>query len=88
MNSEEMELIEIKGKDRQSLAGLFTGHLGGFVPDSILDGYVGKAFADREQSYFAVLELPSAKLSILGGDAAHPLAQQYLQTLPKFSWIL
>ncbi|MCP4422594.1 MAG: GNAT family N-acetyltransferase [Chloroflexi bacterium] len=32
--------------------------------------------------------MPSAKLSILGGDAAHPLAQQYLQTLPKFSWIL
>jgi hypothetical protein len=80
-----MKLIEINGEDRLKLAGLFNGHLGGFMPDSILESHMGRAFADDQRAQFAVLELPSIKLSILGGDATHPLAAQYLQNLPRFT---
>lgn len=80
-----MKLIEFNATERQKLSELFTGHLGGFIPDAILDGHLGKAYADDENPQFAVLELPNAKVSILGGDARHPLAGHYLKTLPRFT---
>lgn len=80
-----MPLIEFDAHERQKLAGLFTGHLGGFMPNSILDGSMGRAFADQEYAQFAILQLPNAKVSILGGDYTHPLAHQYLKTLPRFT---
>ena len=80
-----MKLIEFDTTDRQKLAELFTGHLGGFIPNAILDGHMGKAYADHENPQFAVLELPDAKVSILGGDVRHPLASHYLKDLPRFT---
>lgn len=80
-----MTLIEFDAQERHKLAGLFTGHLGGFMPHSVLDGSMGRAFADQENAQFAILELPKARVSILGGDSTHPLARQYLKTLPRFT---
>jgi hypothetical protein len=81
MSEIEMKLID-KGK-RKELAKLFQEYKWNYLPDSILDGYMGEAFADDEVTpQIAVLKAPSLKLCILGGDAEGPSARKYIEFLP------
>lgn len=83
-----MALIEIKGEDRRKLASLFKGHFAGFTADSILEGHTGRAWADSADTpTFAVLELPKVQVCILGGDASHPLARTYIQSLGQITQV-
>lgn len=80
-----MNLTEFHGKEKLQLSDIFVGHLGGLIPNAILEGTIGRAFADSATPQFAVLELPKANVSILAGDASHSLARRYLESIPKFS---
>jgi RimJ/RimL family protein N-acetyltransferase len=74
----------VKGfeKDRRRLARLFEAYPWNHLPDAILDGTTGQALADDEDNpQVAVLEAPSLKLSIVGGDAGHPSAREYIEGL-------
>lgn len=81
-------MVEIEVENREAVAGMFQGHLGGYIPDAILEGHVGNVIADQETPQFAVLELPQVKLAILGGDPKNPLARHYLQNIPRFAMLL
>lgn len=80
-----MSLIEFHGDQRKQLAHVFSGHNPGLIPVAILEGQIGKVFADSDTPRFAVLEVPEAKVAILGGDARHPLAHSYMQRLPRYT---
>ena len=79
--------MEFHGSERLQLSTLFEGEAGGLIPKAILEGNVGRAFADRAVPQFAVLELPQANVAILGGDSTHHLAREYLNSIPRFSSI-
>ncbi|MEM7116881.1 MAG: GNAT family N-acetyltransferase [Chloroflexota bacterium] len=81
-----MTLSEVDTANRHKLSGLFQGHLGGLIPQAILDGYLGRALASSNLE-FAVLDIPATRLAILGGDASHPDAKAYLKSLPRFSQV-
>lgn len=83
------ELKEISKDQRKTLSKLFQGYQWNYLPDAILDGYMGRALADDENNpQFAVLEAPSIHLSILGGDLSHPSAGKYIDHLAKFTALL
>lgn len=68
---------------RRDLSSLFRGYEWNYLPDAILDGYMGEAFVDDEENpHIAVLEAPKLKLSIVGGDATHLSARKYIEELP------
>jgi GNAT superfamily N-acetyltransferase len=74
----------VKGfdQDKRRLAKLFEAYRWNYLPDAILDGRMGAALADDEDHpQVAVLEAPSLKLSIVGGDAGHPSAREYVEGL-------
>lgn len=81
-----MSLIQIKIEERHKLAHLFQDHPGGLIPQSILDGYSGRAFANQTLK-FAALEIPSARVRILGGDFSQTEVREYLKSLPGFSQV-
>lgn len=81
-----MTLSEVKAPDRLKLSGLFQGHLGGLIPQAILDGHLGRALASSNLE-FAVLDIPKTRLAVLGGDPSHPDAKAYLKSLPRFSQV-
>ncbi len=76
-----MEVIE---KDRRPrLLRLFESYKWNYLPDAILDGYMGRALADNEETpQVAVLEASNLKLGIVGGEASHPSAREYIEQLP------
>ena len=83
------ELKEISKDQRKALSKLFQGYKWNYLPDAILDGYMGRVLADDENTpQFAVLEAPSIHLSILGGDSSHPSAGKYIDHLAKFTALL
>lgn len=74
---------------RRSLAPLFQGFTWNHLPDAILDGTLGRAWVDdEEEPQVAVLEAPSLRLRILGGDAGHPAARRYVEGLPSLTALL
>jgi RimJ/RimL family protein N-acetyltransferase len=74
--------VRVVDQDRRRLAGLFEAYRWNYLPDAILDGTMGQALADdAEEPQVAVLEAPSLKLCIVGGDAGHPSARAFLQEL-------
>jgi RimJ/RimL family protein N-acetyltransferase len=76
-----MKVIE-KDK-RPGLSKLFEGYEWNYLPDAILEGYLGRALADDEDDpQVAVLEASNLKLCIVGGDAGHPSAREYVEQLP------
>ncbi|MCA9899003.1 MAG: GNAT family N-acetyltransferase [Ardenticatenaceae bacterium] len=81
-----MSLIQIKIEERHKLAHLFQDHPGGLIPQSILDGYSGRALANQTLK-FAALEIPSARVCILGGDFSQTEVREYLKSLPGFSQV-
>ena len=79
-------MIEIEKPDRKRLAGLFRGYTWNHLADAILEGAMGQAIADdAEDPRVAVLQAPNLQLNIVGGDAGHPAAREYLEQLPKHS---
>jgi len=83
------DLKEISISQRKALTKLFQEYKWNYLPDSILDGYMGRALADDEKEpHFAVLEAPRIHLSILGGDSSHPSAKNYIKNLAKFTALL
>ena len=79
-------MIEIEKADRQGLAGLFQGYTWNYLADAILEGIMGRAVADNaDDPCVAVLQAPNLKLNIVGGDAGHPAAREYLEQLPAKS---
>lgn len=73
---------EIERGKRKRLSGLFQDYNWNYLPDAVLDGYMGKAFADDEHNpRVAILEFPRLKLYVLGGDAGHPAAQKFIAQL-------
>jgi RimJ/RimL family protein N-acetyltransferase len=82
-----MEVVE---KDRRPrLSRLFEGYKWNYLPDAILDGYMGRALADNEDNpQVAVLEASNLKLGIVAGDASHPSAREYIERLPTPSGLI
>lgn len=82
-----MKVIE---KDRRPrLSKLFEGYKWNYLPDAILEGYMGRGLADDEDSpQVAVLEASNLKLGIVGGDASHPSAREYIEQLPTPSGLI
>ena len=79
-------MIEVERADRKGLAGLFRGYTWNYLADAILEGAMGRAIADdADAPRVAVLQAPNLKLNIVGGDAGHPVAREYLEQLPKNS---
>jgi hypothetical protein len=69
--------------NREKLVKFFRGFQWNYLPDAVLDGYMGCALADDEDSpSVAVLEYAKIGLYIVGGDAGHPAARQFLEQLP------
>jgi RimJ/RimL family protein N-acetyltransferase len=82
-------MIEIKEDKRGRVGTLFQGYKWNYLADAILDGYIGSVFADRvEDPQVGVLEVPKIKIKILGGDAGHPSAREYIEGLPLSSVLI
>jgi GNAT superfamily N-acetyltransferase len=79
-------MIPVAQDDRERLAPLFQGYVWNYLADAILEGVMGRAIADdADEPHVAVLQAPNLKLKIVGGDAGHPAAREYLDQLPKHS---
>ena len=77
---------EIKGDRNHNLHQLFPDHKWNFMAVAILEGLMGKVLVnDKENPCVAALSLPQYKIHILGGDAKHPAAREFLAALPGFS---
>lgn len=77
---------EVKGERTHNLHRLFPDHQWDYLADAILEGSMGKVLVnDQENPCVAVLSLPKHKMYILGGDAKHPAAREFVAQLPNFS---
>ncbi|MCB0484169.1 MAG: GNAT family N-acetyltransferase [Flavobacteriales bacterium] len=77
---------ELKENRNGSLRRLFPEYKWNYMAEAILEGAMGKVLVnDKENPSVAVLSLPQYKLHILGGDARHPAAREFLAALPGFS---
>ena len=82
-------MLEVNKNGRHALAEMFHGHLGGHSATAILEGQTGRVLADsKTDPRFAVLEMPQFKVSILGGDPAHPSVTRYIEALPKYAKLI
>ncbi len=82
-------MIPLDKASRESVSGLFQGYKWNYLPDAILEGHTGEVLADNVGNpQVVVLEIPRLKLSIPGGDAGHPAARAYMETLPRFSSVI
>jgi hypothetical protein len=79
-------MIAIDKDNRKKLSRLFQAYKWNYLPGAIFEGTMGIALADdADDPRVAVLEAPNLKLSVVGGDAGHPAARQYLEQLPKLT---
>jgi len=77
---------EVKENRNNNLRQLFPEYKGNYMADAILEGLMGKVLVnDKENPCVAALSLPQYKMHILGGDAKHPAAREFLAALPGFS---
>ncbi len=75
-----MKVIDTDKRTR--LSKLFRSYKWNYLPDAILDGYLGRALANNEDDpQVAALEASNLKLCIVGGDARHPSAREYIEQL-------
>ncbi len=71
------------------LAHYFPEYAGSCMAAAIFEGHMGQVLAnDAQRPDVLVLNMPKIKLNIVGGDASHPAARAYLETLPNFSQLL
>lgn len=77
---------EVKQNQSHNLRPLFPEYKWNYIAEAILEGSMGKILVnDVENPSVVVLSLPQHKLHILGGDARHPAAREFLAELPGFS---
>jgi hypothetical protein len=77
-------MIEINKQNRKNLTSLFRDYKWNYLPDAILDGYTGIAYANEiDNPQVSILELPSSRICIAGGDPNHPAAREYFQQLSE-----
>ncbi|MGD8456420.1 MAG: GNAT family N-acetyltransferase [Anaerolineales bacterium] len=89
MNLAGPTLVSIEKDKRRKLSPLFQEYQWNYIPDAILDGYIGEAYVDDENNpHIAVLEIPNLRLKLLGGDSSHPLARKYIETMPTRSALI
>jgi hypothetical protein len=82
-------MIAIDKGDTRKLYKIFDAFKWNYLPDAILEGTMGRALADDvDNPHVAVLEAPNLKLNILGGDAGHPSAREYIEQLPRMAALL
>jgi hypothetical protein len=75
-------MIEIVENRSSVLSRLFRSFQWNYLPDAILDGYIGRAYTDSATSpHIAMLSIPNLRLSIYGGDCQHPTARTNLEQL-------
>jgi GNAT superfamily N-acetyltransferase len=80
---------EINEDQGNGLHSLFPDYKWNYIADAILEGATGKILVnDKENPAVAALNLPKFRLYILGGDAKHPTAREFLAQLPGFSTLL
>ena len=80
---------ELKVNRSNQLVGLFPDYKWNYIADSILEGNMGQVLVnDEENPCVVALCLPDHKIHILGGDAKHSAAQEYLGELSGFSLLL
>jgi len=73
----------------EKLAGLFQAYKWNYLPDAVLEGHTGRAWADNGRDpQVGILEFPKLGLSLVGGEAAHPSARDYIEHLPNFTALL
>lgn len=79
---------EIKANQSNDLRRLFPECKWNYIADAILEGSMGKVLVnDKENPSVAALSLPKYKIYILGGDATHPAAREFLTKIPSFSFL-
>jgi len=70
------------------LKPLFPTYTQNYIADAIIEGTFGQIWTDNDDNpHVAVLTALDGKLHILGGDASHPAALEYLQNLKLFRMI-
>jgi GNAT superfamily N-acetyltransferase len=80
---------ELKENQSNRLRMLFPEYRWNYIADAILEGSMGKVLVnDAENPQVVVLSVFENKIQILGGDAKHPTAREYLSALPGFTMLL
>jgi GNAT superfamily N-acetyltransferase len=81
-------LIPIEKHARRGLSHLFRDYQWNYMPDAILDGYIGEAYVDDvEHPHIAVLEVLDLRLKLFGGDSTLPIAHRYIEQLSSGQWL-
>ena len=82
-----MPIVEMNGSARARLATLFGPARPGIIIDAVLEGYMGRAWADDVEDP-TVARLQLADILCFGGDAAHDLRRliprQYRYAVVRF----
>lgn len=79
-------MIYLDKKKRKSVSAFFSDYKWNYLPEAILDGFVGEVLVDDESNpSFAVLEIPKLNFFIPAGDANHPAARDFITNLPEYS---
>lgn len=74
---------EVRENQSDNLRSLFPEYKWNYIVDAILEGSMGKVLVnDQENPCVVALSLPQHKIYILGGDAQHPAAREFLAQLP------
>jgi hypothetical protein len=80
---------KLNSTSRKNATTFFKTYEWNYLPESILDGYMGEVWVDHEsQPSFAVLELPKLKLYIIGGRSNHSGARDFIANLSPFSALI
>lgn len=79
---------EVRENQSDNLRSLFPEYKWNYIADAILEGSMGKVLVnDQENPCVVALSLPQHKIYILGGDAQHPAAREFLAQLPGLTWL-
>jgi hypothetical protein len=82
-------MICLDKKNRKSVSAFFNDYKWNYLPEAILDGFVGEVLVDDESNpSFAVLEIPKLNFFIPAGDANHPATRDFITNLPEFSALI
>lgn len=80
---------ELKENQSTRLRMLFPEYRWNYIADAILEGSMGKVLVnDVKNPQVVALSVFENKIQILGGDAKHPAAREYLSALPGFTMLL
>lgn len=79
---------EVRENQSDNLRSLFPEYKWNYIANAILEGSMGKVLVnDQENPCVVALSLPQHKIYILGGDAQHPAAREFLAQLPGLTWL-